>query len=1099
MLVEPLEDRRVLASTLSGLDYWPEADPDITASLLQRAEAGEVLRVIVQASDTTAGVTLSAHAGEHGAAIVHQFERFPLALMEVDLKALQGMLNSPWMVSVVEDGLLAPTLNGSLPVINAPQVHNLDWDGSGVAVAILDTGIDRNHPFFGDRVVEEACFSNSGGSGEGVSLCPSGESSETGVGAANSSSSGCLNGSNNMCTHGPHVAGIAAGDGTGVSGAPAAGVAPGAGIIAVQVFTRYNTSDQCGTSAPCLRASFSDLIRGLEHVLQLSDQYTVAAVNMSLGGNTYSTTCDAAHPPTTLAIDNLLAANIATVVASGNAGRTNAISIPACISSAISVGSTNNSDSVAGSSNRGPLLDLFAPGVGIRSAVANNGYGNKSGTSMAAPHVAGAWAVLRQMKPALSVSEALTLLQETGKPISYSSGGSNITTPRIDLLAAVETAFDYGEIRGFKWHDINGNGVWDEGEPPLEGWQIYLDLNNNGQWDDGEPITVTGAEGSYSFTGLQPGSYTVAEVMQEGWEQTAGGPERLFAVRGTSNEVPMIYEIDTSGGVLNSFGAPGPVPVIGPQGLAFDGRSLFYIDGNDTGPHTLYELHPTTGAVINETVLPSTNGIAGAAYLDGYVYLEAHPNNQILVFDPGTSTVVSTLNVPADLMGGLTGAADLGLLFDSNFDGLIFAIDPATGDDLYTLNPEVGPPFGGLAYFQGELIASAYDPSPTAYRIHAVTGAVLGSFAVGGTGSLLGLAGDGVSSETHTVSLGPGQIVEDINFGNRLKPAPRVTGAYVRGDDWNQRYLDMLETNGLGSALGGFKLIDGTSQLANSSVVSWETVDQVAIGFDMDVSVAADALRVYGVIDGSGESILQPVTGFVYDQDLQMAMWTLEAPLVRGKFVLALDASKVTGNGLALDGEWQTSVSSYPSGDGQAGGDFHFRFNYLPGDVNGSGRTDQLDWAQVRNTGVRFPDATNFRFDYDASNRIDQLDWAKIRNLGILLLAGFGEPSVPESSSGSGAQAMWDEPFQEMGGGTWGWTAGDLNGSSDRAAGPNPVGSVESADPDKWIEPTVAQQPSSLHDLILNRIGSRDEAEEMEERLEQIVGLLSSSDGSRGI
>jgi subtilisin family serine protease len=407
LLLEPLEDRRVLASSLGGLDDWPSDDSDRTALLVQRAEAGEVLRIIVQAGDVAAGAALATQASQYGANIVHQFERFPLVVMEVDARALQAVLESPSVVSLAEDELLAPALDASLPVIRAPQVHSLGWNGSGVAVAVLDTGIDRNHPFFAGRVVEEACFSNSGGTGGGVSLCPNGQSSQTGVGAASINSSGCLSGSSNMCTHGPHVAGIAAGNGAGVSGAPAAGVAPGADIIAIQVFTRYNTTEACNGSAPCLRASFSDLIQGLEHVLVLSDDYTIAAANMSLGGDTYSSVCDAVHPPTTTAIDNLRAANIATVVASGNSSNQNGISIPACISSAISVGSTNNSD--------------------------------------------------------------------------------------------------VGEIRGFKWHDLNGNGVWDAGEPPLADWEIYLDLNDNGQWDDGEPKTVTGADGSYASPDCRPG------------------------------------------------------------------------------------------------------------------------------------------------------------------------------------------------------------------------------------------------------------------------------------------------------------------------------------------------------------------------------------------------------------------------------------------------------------------------------------------------------------------------------------------------------------------------------------------------------------------
>jgi uncharacterized repeat protein (TIGR01451 family) len=93
-----------------------------------------------------------------------------------------------------------------------------------------------------------------------------------------------------------------------------------------------------------------------------------------------------------------------------------------------------------------------------------------------------------------------------------------------------------GAISGFKWHDLNGNGEWDEGEPPLEGWTIYLDLNNNGRLDDGEPFTVTAADGSYAFTGLPEGTYTVAEVMQDGWQQTfpnGAGSSSLLSASGT--------------------------------------------------------------------------------------------------------------------------------------------------------------------------------------------------------------------------------------------------------------------------------------------------------------------------------------------------------------------------------------------------------------------------------------------------------------------------------------------------------------------------------------------------------------------------------------
>ena len=288
LVIEALEDRRVLAFALPGLGEFPSDASGTVSSLLARAEGGERLRVIVEVQESALD-TVSAQIGEQGATLVHQYDLFPLLVMEVDAGALLALLKSPLVVSLVEDTYDFPVLNNSLLAINAPQVYTLGLDGSGVAVAILDTGIDRNHPFFAGRVVEEACYSNAAGAGVGVSLCPSGGTSQTGVGAANSSTAACVSGSTNLCTHGPHVAGIAAGDGAGVTGAPTAGVAPGADIIAIQVFTRFDTEANCGTgNAPCVASYTSDQIRGLERVLALSGSHNIAAANMSLGGGQYT-------------------------------------------------------------------------------------------------------------------------------------------------------------------------------------------------------------------------------------------------------------------------------------------------------------------------------------------------------------------------------------------------------------------------------------------------------------------------------------------------------------------------------------------------------------------------------------------------------------------------------------------------------------------------------------------------------------------------------------------------------------------------------------------------------------------------------------------
>jgi hypothetical protein len=342
-----------------------------------------------------------------------------------------------------------------------------------------------------------------------------------------------------------------------------------------------------------------------------------------------------------------------------------------------------------------------------------------------------------------------------------------------------------GTVSGTLFNDANGNGARDGGEAGLPNGTVYADLNNNGVLDPGEPSAVTDANGNYALTGLAPGTYTIREVPQGGWQATA--PQRLFAVRGTSGNYTLtIYELNGSGTVLNSFPAPGTVPVKGPQGLAAGPGSLFYIDGvqgpSGPWPHTLYELNEDTGAVIRSDVLPSTSEIAGLGYLNGLVYVEIDdPANQLLVFNPATHSVVATLNVASKIFGGLAGAADLGLLFASNAAGDVVAIDPSNGVVVNRFNPGVGQLYGGLAYRAGELLAAPFGDPSTVYRLNPSTGAVLGSFPACGSGVLSALGGDGVSA--YVVTVGAGQAVTGRDFGARAQlwqdfgdaPAPYPT------------------------------------------------------------------------------------------------------------------------------------------------------------------------------------------------------------------------------------------------------------------------------------------------------------------------------------
>ncbi|SEE25043.1 S8 family peptidase [Jiangella alba] len=321
---------------------------------------------------------------------------FWAALTGPSATSLAGGIDTLWL-----DARVAATLDHSVPQIGAPAAWEAGLDGAGVTVAVLDTGVDAEHPDLAGQVAAAADFTGS----------PS---------------------TDDLFGHGTHVAATIAGTGDG--GSPSRpGVAPGARILSGKVLG----DDGFGDS--------SSVIAGMEWaVAQGAD-----VVNLSLGGGPSDGT-----DPLSLAVNRLSAeSDTLFVVSAGNDGP-GAVSIgsPGSADAALTVGAVGRDESLAEFSSRGPRLgdqavkpDITAPGVGIvaaRAAGTTLGspvdalYTAASGTSMAAPHVAGAAALLAQQHPDWTGEQLEDALVSTARPnpdLSPDEQGAG----RVDLARAV--------------------------------------------------------------------------------------------------------------------------------------------------------------------------------------------------------------------------------------------------------------------------------------------------------------------------------------------------------------------------------------------------------------------------------------------------------------------------------------------------------------------------------------------------------------------------------------------------------------------------------------------------------------------------------------
>ncbi|MEV0690960.1 S8 family serine peptidase [Streptomyces sp. NPDC050388] len=293
------------------------------------------------------------------------------------------------------DGVRKAALDKSVAQIGTPKAWAAGYDGKGVKIAVLDTGVDATHPDLKGQVTASKNFTSSSSTGDKVG-------------------------------HGTHVAAIAAGTGA-KSGGKYKGVAPGAKVLNGKVLDDFGFGDDSG------------ILAGMEWAAAQGAD----VVNMSLGGG------DTAEiDPMEAAVNKLSAEKgILFAIAAGNEGP-ESIGSPGSADAALTVGAVDDKDKLADFSSTGPRVgdgavkpDVTAPGVDITAASAKGnliaqevgekpaGYMSISGTSMATPHVAGAAALLKQQHPDWTYTElkgALTGSTKGGAYTAFEQGSGRI-------------------------------------------------------------------------------------------------------------------------------------------------------------------------------------------------------------------------------------------------------------------------------------------------------------------------------------------------------------------------------------------------------------------------------------------------------------------------------------------------------------------------------------------------------------------------------------------------------------------------------------------------------------------------------------------------
>lgn len=410
--------------------------------------------------------------------------------------AVQRLQRTPGIEIAEPNYIYRATATTNDPMLNQLWGHakvgaQTAWDetagSESVIVAVIDTGVDYNHPDLKGRVIKGPDLANN----------DSDPMDDQG--------------------HGSHVAGTIAA--TGNNGVGIAGIAYNSKILAIKVLGGDGSGDT------------SKIANGILKAQELGAK----VINLSLGGPQSSSVLKSA-------VDTVTQKGALVVVAAGNENTQNP-SYPAAYPNALSVGSTTSSDARSSFSNYGSTVDIAAPGSDILSTTEKT-YKKHSGTSMASPHVAAGAALLLGKNPALTNTQLRQILTSTG---DAASGFSNSAVKRMNVVKALAAVQGGGSTSPTP---APGPGDTESPSIPgglnaLAGSSTQVQLSWNASTDN---VSVTGyrvyrngvqvgttAATTYADSGLAPGTayaYTVAAVDAAGNVSGQSAPANLTTPAG---------------------------------------------------------------------------------------------------------------------------------------------------------------------------------------------------------------------------------------------------------------------------------------------------------------------------------------------------------------------------------------------------------------------------------------------------------------------------------------------------------------------------------------------------------------------------------------